>query len=71
MIIGVAEAVIVSTAFICFRHVLGYSYSNEQEVVDYVAEMVPLLCLSVSADSLLGVLSGEFLFVQTIPILQV
>jgi hypothetical protein len=29
--------------------------------VSYVSKMVPLLCLSVSVDSLLGVLSGQFL----------
>ncbi|KAJ1442557.1 Multi antimicrobial extrusion protein [Sesbania bispinosa] len=58
VILGVAEAIIVSTFFICFRHILGYAYSNDKEVVDYVADMVPFLCVSVSADSLIGVLSG-------------
>jgi hypothetical protein len=45
---------------------LGYAYSNEKEVVDYVAKMVPLLCLSVRLDSLLGVLSGWFLTLLSI-----
>ncbi|OIW07383.1 hypothetical protein TanjilG_10218 [Lupinus angustifolius] len=58
VIIGMAEAVIVSTFFYCCRHILGYAYSNDKEVVDYVAEMVPLLCVSVSADSIIGALSG-------------
>ena len=58
VILGVAEAVIVSTAFISCRHVLGYAYSNDKEVIDYVAEMAPLLCVSVTADSLIGALSG-------------
>lgn len=65
MVLGMAEAVVTSTVFYFFRHVLGYAYSNEKEVVDYVAEMVPLLCLCVSADSLIGVLSGEFVRVHT------
>ena len=69
VILGVAEAVIVSTFFICFRNILGYAYSNDKDVVDYVANMVPLLCVSVSADSLIGALSGEFLFAQTIYVL--
>lgn len=60
MILGIAEAVIVSTFFVCCRHILGYAYSNDKQVVDYVTEMVPLLCVSVSADSLIGALSGEF-----------
>ncbi|XP_027359350.1 protein DETOXIFICATION 9-like [Abrus precatorius] len=58
VIIGIAEAVIVSTFFICFRHILGYAYSSDKEVVDYVAQMAPLLCVSISADSLIGALSG-------------
>lgn len=65
MVLGIAEAVLVSTVFYFCRHVLGYAYSNEKEVVDYVAEMVPLLCLSIGADSLIGILSGELLFTDT------
>lgn len=60
VMLGVAEAIIVSTFFICFRHILGYAYSNDEQVVAYISEMVPLLCISVSADSLIGALSGEF-----------
>ncbi|PNX74319.1 MATE efflux family protein 8-like [Trifolium pratense] len=58
VIIGIAEAIIVSTFFICFRNILGYAYSNDEQVVNYIADMVPLLCVSVSADSLIGALSG-------------
>ncbi|KAE8056010.1 hypothetical protein FH972_012813 [Carpinus fangiana] len=53
-VLAVAEAGVVSSALYCSRHVLGYAYSNEKEVEEYVAKMVPLLCLSVSMDSLLG-----------------
>ncbi|KAL5573128.1 hypothetical protein UlMin_022725 [Ulmus minor] len=57
-VLALAEATI-STAFLfCSRHVLGYAYSNEKEVVDYVTKMVPLLCLSIGLDSVVGVLSG-------------
>lgn len=62
VILGVADAVIVSILFVCCRHILGYAYSNDKEVADYVADMVPFLCVSVSVDSLIGVFSGEFLF---------
>nr|GMD16671.1 protein DETOXIFICATION 12-like isoform X2 [Ipomoea batatas] len=58
MFIAVAETVVVSTTLFACRHVFGYVYSNEKEVVDYVADMTPLLCLSVITDSLQGTLSG-------------
>ncbi|XP_057440431.1 protein DETOXIFICATION 9-like [Lotus japonicus] len=58
VILGVADAVIVSILFVCCRHILGYAYSNDKEVADYVADMVPFLCVSVSVDSLIGVFSG-------------
>ncbi|KAF5180931.1 Detoxification-like protein [Thalictrum thalictroides] len=58
MFIAVAEAIIVSSTLFACRKILGYAYSNETEVIDYVTEMVPLICLSVSMDSLQGVLSG-------------
>ncbi|KAK2415260.1 protein DETOXIFICATION [Trifolium repens] len=58
VVIGIAEAVIVSTLFLCLRNVIGNAYSNDKEVVDYVTDMVPLLCVSVSADSIICALSG-------------
>ncbi|RDX64452.1 Protein DETOXIFICATION 14, partial [Mucuna pruriens] len=58
VILGVAGAVIVSTLFFSFRHILGYAYCNDKQVVDYVANMAPLLCVSVTADSLIGAFSG-------------
>ncbi|KAF3443464.1 hypothetical protein FNV43_RR13146 [Rhamnella rubrinervis] len=58
MLLAVIEAVIVSTTLFCCRHVLGYAYSNEKQVVDYIAVMTPLICLSVFMDSLQAVLSG-------------
>lgn len=58
VIIGIAEAVIVSTLFLCFRNFIGNAYSNDKKVVDYVTDMVPLLCVSVSADSIICALSG-------------
>ncbi|KAK7272981.1 hypothetical protein RIF29_14026 [Crotalaria pallida] len=58
VIIGIVEAVIVSTFFYCCRNILGYVYTNDKEVVDYVTDMVPLLCVTVNADSIIGALSG-------------
>ncbi|KAJ1443213.1 Multi antimicrobial extrusion protein [Sesbania bispinosa] len=58
IVVAIIEAIILSSVLFCFRHVLGFAFSNEMEVVHSVAKIVPLLCLSVSVDSLLGVLCG-------------
>lgn len=58
IILAASEAVLLSTIIFACRNVLGYSFSNEQDVVDYVTDMVPLLCLSVILDTLHGTLSG-------------
>ena len=41
------------------RHVFGYAFSNEKEVVDYVAAMAPLVCLSIIFDAIQGAISGS------------
>ncbi|KAK1301455.1 MATE efflux family protein 5 [Acorus calamus] len=58
MCLATVEALIVSGTLFTIRRYLGYSYSNEEEVIDYVTKMVPLICISVIMDSLQGVLSG-------------
>ncbi|KAK4844610.1 hypothetical protein QYF36_022320 [Acer negundo] len=58
MVLAIAEAIIVATALYCCRYLLGYAFSNERGVVNYVAELVPLLSISVTMDSLQAVLSG-------------
>ncbi|KAL4332294.1 hypothetical protein GQ457_07G014540 [Hibiscus cannabinus] len=52
------EAVVVSTALFLSRHVVGYAYSNEKAVVNQVAAMAPLLCISLVTDSIQVVLSA-------------
>ncbi|KAL2546116.1 MATE efflux family protein [Forsythia ovata] len=52
------EAITVSTILFISRHVFGYIFSNEKEVVDYVTNMAPLVCLSVILDCIQGTLSG-------------
>lgn len=56
--LATTEAVIVSTALFACRNVLGYAYTNDKQVVDYIASMAPLICVSVFMDSLQAVLSG-------------
>ncbi|KAF8369929.1 hypothetical protein HHK36_032041 [Tetracentron sinense] len=54
---GIEITIVSSTVFVS-RHVFGYAYSNDKEVVDYVTKMAPLICGSVIMDSLQGILSG-------------
>lgn len=58
MSLAIVLALLVSIILFACRHVYGYSFSNEKEVVDYVTSMAPLVCLSVILDSVQGVLSG-------------
>ncbi|KAJ7943066.1 Protein DETOXIFICATION [Quillaja saponaria] len=58
MTLTVLEAIMISSTLFACRHVFGYIFSNEKDVVDYVTNMAPLLCLSVILDNLHGVLSG-------------
>jgi multidrug resistance protein, MATE family len=58
MAIAVSEAILVSSIIFASRRVLGYIFSNEQDVVEYVTDMAPLISLSVIVDSLHGTLSG-------------
>lgn len=66
MFLAVMEAAIVSSTLLASRKILGYAYSNEEEVIAYVTKMVPLVCISVITDSLQGVLSG-FLLITILP----
>lgn len=58
MFLAVTETLIVSSSLLASRHVFGYAFSNEKEVVDYVTAMAPLISLSIIADSIQGVVSG-------------
>ncbi|KAF5442074.1 hypothetical protein F2P56_037051 [Juglans regia] len=58
LFLAVIETCIVSTTLLASRHVFGYTFSNEKEVVDYVTTMAPLVSVSIILDSLQGVLSG-------------
>ncbi|KAK3036528.1 hypothetical protein RJ639_030969 [Escallonia herrerae] len=58
MFLAITETVIVSITLFCCRHILGRAYSNEKSVVEYIAVMAPLICLSTVTDSLQAVISG-------------
>ncbi|XP_017980900.1 PREDICTED: protein DETOXIFICATION 14 [Theobroma cacao] len=57
-VIAVVEAVIVSTTLFFCRHVLEYAFSSKKEVVNRVADMVPIMSVAVITDCLQAVLSG-------------
>jgi MATE family multidrug resistance protein len=52
------EALVIGSILFCIRNVLGYAYSNEGEVVDYVSSMMPLFASSTVMDGIQSVLSG-------------
>ncbi|KAJ3686035.1 hypothetical protein LUZ61_015199 [Rhynchospora tenuis] len=54
----ITGGIIVGTVLIFVRNIWGYAYSNEAEVVKYVAIMLPLLAISNMIDSIQSVLSG-------------
>ncbi|KAL1194291.1 Protein DETOXIFICATION 6 [Cardamine amara subsp. amara] len=52
------EAIICSTLLFTCRNIFGYAFSNSKEVVDYVTELAPLLCLSFMVDGFSAMLGG-------------
>lgn len=58
VVIAILEGVIVATVTILVRNVWGKLYSNDEEVIKYVAKMMPLLALSDFLDGFQCVLSG-------------
>ncbi|KAG8376131.1 hypothetical protein BUALT_Bualt09G0031400 [Buddleja alternifolia] len=58
LVLSITEFVFASAVIFFCRSILGYSFSNEKDVVDYVKVMTPFLCVSIIMDSLQVVLSG-------------
>ncbi|KAJ4838978.1 Protein DETOXIFICATION 16 [Turnera subulata] len=56
--VAVGEGIFVGIVLISIRNIWGYAYSNEIEVVKYVAVMLPLIATSNFLDGLQCVLSG-------------
>ncbi|KAL0742530.1 hypothetical protein Bca4012_084043 [Brassica carinata] len=52
------ESVFFSILLFTCRNIVGYAFSNSKEVVDYVADLSPLLCLSFILDGFTAVLNG-------------
>ncbi|KAL3525493.1 hypothetical protein ACH5RR_013865 [Cinchona calisaya] len=58
IVISISEVIIAATTLLCCRRFLGYAFSDEKEVVDYLKELTPLVCLLVVMDGIQAVLSG-------------
>ncbi|KAL6183250.1 hypothetical protein ACLB2K_044661 [Fragaria x ananassa] len=58
MVMAITEGLLVGLVLILIRNFWGYAYSNETEVVDYLATMMPILATSNFLDGLQCVLSG-------------
>jgi len=58
VVIAVIESILVGAVIILVRNLWGYAYSNEEEVVKYVATMMPILSVSHLLDGMQAVLSG-------------
>ena len=58
MIAGL-EGTVLSLGLFGLRRSWGYAYSNVDEVVHYALKMAPLVSLSILADALQGVISGN------------
>jgi MATE family multidrug resistance protein len=58
VVIAVIEGTLVGAVLMLIRNIWGYAYSNEEEVVKYVAIMMPILAVSNFLDGMQCVLSG-------------
>lgn len=62
LVLALIEGSLVGTVMILMRYIWAYAYSNEAEVVEYVAIMLPILAVSNFLDGFQCVLSGFFFF---------
>ncbi|KAL1819384.1 hypothetical protein ACET3Z_014253 [Daucus carota] len=57
-VMAITEGILVGVLLLLIRNIWGYAYSNEVEVVRYVAIMIPILATSNFLDGIQCVLSG-------------
>ncbi|XP_074365345.1 protein DETOXIFICATION 8-like [Apium graveolens] len=58
MVLGVMEASITTVVLFSNRHILGRAFVSDNQIVDYVGRMTPLICMTMILDSIQGILSG-------------
>lgn len=61
MLLAILDGLIMGMSLFASRNVFGYVFSDVKEVVNYVKNMAPLVCLSVTVDSIQGALLGSVL----------
>ncbi|KAH7528671.1 hypothetical protein FEM48_Zijuj05G0096800 [Ziziphus jujuba var. spinosa] len=59
LVMAIIEGLLVGLVLILIRNIWGYAFSNELEVIKYVAIMMPILAVSNFLDGLQCVLSGN------------
>ncbi|KAK7407324.1 hypothetical protein VNO78_09142 [Psophocarpus tetragonolobus] len=57
-VMAIIESSLVGIVLILIRNIWGYAYSDELQVVKYVASMLPLVAVSSFTDALMSVLTG-------------
>ncbi|RZC86676.1 hypothetical protein C5167_030025 [Papaver somniferum] len=62
----ILQGFLLGISMILMRHIWGYAFSNEQEVVTYVAAMMPVLAVSNFFDGIEFVLSGSIFMIMTL-----
>ncbi|XVE58818.1 hypothetical protein DITRI_Ditri04bG0199500 [Diplodiscus trichospermus] len=58
MVITISEGLLMGSILMLIRNIWGYAYSNEAEVVKYVAALIPIIVTSNFFDAVQCVLSG-------------
>jgi len=58
MCIAMSAGLVLASTMILLRNFWGYLYSNEPEVITYIAKMIPVLAISFFTDGLHSSLSG-------------
>lgn len=57
--LAITEGVLISLLLVAIRHIWGYLFTNEEEIVSYMSSIMPVLALSNFMDGIQGVLSGK------------
>lgn len=60
ILLAIGELIIATATLLGCRNILGYAFSNEKDIVNYLKELNPLLCLLLVMDSIQAVLSGIY-----------
>ncbi|KAG9157786.1 hypothetical protein Leryth_024310 [Lithospermum erythrorhizon] len=56
--LAVAETTVSVILLYCLRNILGFAFSDSKEVINYLSQLMPFLCLLLFTDCFQAVLSG-------------